>query len=125
MHLASCLVCRRRRDGFLAAVEQAREDDPGEETRERVRAEALARWGEGGARRSTRRWWLAAAAVLLLVLLPVWHERSQVEQAAFNTDAVLAEVDAVLASDPLAVMASEAVVDVVAPANGAAGEGGV
>jgi hypothetical protein len=36
-HLASCLVCRRRRDSFLAAVAGAQADDPDEDTRARIR----------------------------------------------------------------------------------------
>ena len=40
-HLSSCLVCRRRRDSFLAAVDGALGEDPDEATRTRIREQAL------------------------------------------------------------------------------------
>ncbi len=112
-HLLSCLMCRRRRDAFLHAVSVARFADADEAARERVREAALTAWS--GRRREWRRWWIAAAAVLLLaLLLPLTH-RLGTRQVAVNPDAVLQEVDAVLARDPLAAMASEDVVETVVP----------
>ena len=70
-HLAACLVCRRRRDAFLAAVDGARGADPDEATRRRVREGALAAWGGTRRRRHWVRWVAAAAAVVVLGLLPL------------------------------------------------------
>ena len=50
-HLSSCLVCRRRRDSFLAAVDGALGEDPDEATRTRIREQALSAWS-GGSRKS-------------------------------------------------------------------------
>ncbi len=120
-HLASCLVCRRRRDGFLAAVDAARGADPDGVTRRRVRKGALAAWGGTKRRQHWARWAAAAAAVVVLGLLPLL--RSHTVTPKLNTDAVLVEVDAVLAQDPLSAVAPEDVVNAVAPAPVEAGEG--
>ncbi len=112
-HLAGCLVCRRRRDEFLALVETARGADPGEAVRERVREAALAAWGVPR-RRQWIGWVAAAAAVLVLGVLPFLH-RAAPERPSVNTDAVLLEVNQVLDRDPLAAMASEDVVQTVVP----------
>ena len=120
-HLASCLVCRRRRDGFLAAVDGARGADPDEAARRRVREGALAAWGGTSRRRHWARWVAAAAAVVVLGLLPLL--RGHTATPKLNTDAVLVEVDAVLAQDPLSAVASEDVVNTVVPAPVEAGEG--
>ena len=120
-HLASCLVCRRRRDAFLAAVDGVRGADPDEATRRRVRQGALDAWGGTRCRRHWVRWVAAAAAVVVLGLLPLLHSRTATPK--FSTDAVLVEVDAVLAQDPLSAVASEDVVNTVAPAPVKAGEG--
>ena len=116
-HLASCVVCRRRRDGFLAAVEAAGAE-PDEATRHRVREGALAAWG-GSSRRHWLRW-AAAAAVVVLALLPLLR---RAPAPKLNPDAVLVQVDAVLARDPLAAVAPEDVVNTVAPIPATGGEG--
>lgn len=120
-HLASCVVCRRRRDAFLAAVDGAMGADPDEATRRRVREGALAAWGGTSRRRHWVRWVAAAAAVVVLGLLPLL--RGHTARPKLNTDAVLVEVDAVLAQDPLSALASEDVINTVAPAPVEAGEG--
>ena len=120
-HLASCLVCRRRRDAFLAAAAGARGADPDEATRRRVREAALASWGGRSHRRHWVRWAAAAAAVVALAILPLLHGHTAAPK--LNTDAVLAEVNAVLAQDPLSAVASEDVVNTVVPAPVEAGEG--
>ncbi len=120
-HLDSCLVCRRRRDGFLAAVNEARGAAPDEATRRRVREGALAAGGGPKRRHHWVRWAAAAAAVVVLSLVPLL--RSHTVTPKLNTDAVLVEVDAVLAQDPLSAVAPEAVVDAVAPAPVGVGEG--
>jgi predicted anti-sigma-YlaC factor YlaD len=120
-HLASCLVCRRRRDAFMAAVDGARGADPDDATRRRVRDGALAAWGGTSRRRHWARWAAAAAAVVVLSLVPLL--RSHPVAPKLNTDAVLVEVDAVLAQDPLSAVASEDVVNAVAPAPVGTGEG--
>jgi hypothetical protein len=121
-HLQGCLTCRRRRDEFLAAVEAATADDPEVTARDRVRRAALAEWG--GRSPVVRRWWLAAAAAVLLALfLPIAVQRAPAP-AAIDTDAVLRQVDEVLARDPLEVMASEDVLETVVPAQAATTPGG-
>lgn len=120
-HLASCLVCRRRRDAFLAAVDEAGGTDPDEAARRRVRDGALAAWGGVSRRRHWVRWVAAAAAVVVLGLLPLL--RGHIARPKLNADAVLVEVDAVLAQDPLSAVAPEDVVNAVAPAPVEAGEG--
>ena len=117
-HLASCVVCRRRRDAFLAAVDGATGPDPDEATRRRVREGALAAWG-GSSRRHWLRW-AAAAAVVVLALLPLLR---RAPAPKLNPDAVLVQVDAILAQDPLAAVAPEDVVNTVAPIPATNGEG--
>ena len=116
-HLASCVACRRRRDAFLAAVEAAGAE-PAEATRRRVREGALAAWG-GSSRRHWLRW-AAAAAVVVLALLPLLR---RAPAPKLNPDAVLVQVDAILAQDPLAAVAPEDVVNTVAPIPATNGEG--
>jgi hypothetical protein len=112
-HMAGCLECRRRRDGFLAVVEEARGADPDEATRARIRELALAAWGPAS-RRHWVRWLTAAAAVIVLSLLPLLRGRAP-QSPAINTEAVMVEVDQLLDRDPLSAMASEEVVDTVVP----------
>ena len=116
-HLASCVACRRRRDAFLAAVEAAGAE-PDEATRRRVREGALAAWG-GSSRRHWLRW-AAAAAAVVLALLPLLR---RAPAPKLNPDAVLVQVDAILAQDPLAAVAPEDVVNTVAPIPATGGEG--
>jgi len=124
VHLAGCVACRRRRDAFTGAVTAARLEAGDGADLEAARRAALDAWE--GERRRPQSWrWLAAAAVLLLALVvPNWLGRSAPAVAAFDADAVLSEVDAVLDRDPLTVVASEAVVDVVIPVAGSEMEGG-
>ena len=119
-HLSSCLACRRRRDGFLALVEEVRGADPDEATRVRVRERALALWG-APSRRHWLRWAAAAAAVVVLSVLPLLRARTPAPKPV-NTDAVLVEVNKVLDRDPLSAMASEDVVDTVVPVSSQVGE---
>jgi predicted anti-sigma-YlaC factor YlaD len=120
-HLHGCLVCRRRRDAFLAVVEADLEDDPDEATLAGIREQALARW-QG---RKVIHWWrwaAAAAAVVLLALLPVLRG-SRPAVPAFNPETVMAEVDRALAEDPLVALASEDVVNELMPVAETTGEG--
>jgi predicted anti-sigma-YlaC factor YlaD len=112
-HLASCLLCRRRRDGFLAVVEAAQGSDPDQATRTRLREQVLSRWGGSSPRRWVR-WVGAAAAALLIGLLPLVHSLTSA-RPRINADVVLVEVDQVLNRDPLAAFASEDVVNTVVP----------
>jgi len=124
VHLAGCIVCRRRRDAFLGEVEEARGEDPDDRSLGVARAAALAAW-RAPEKRSLRWRWLAAAAVLLLALvLPTWMHEKPTTTAEFDPDVVLSEVDAVLDRDPLTVVASEAVVDVVVPLDESSWQGG-
>jgi hypothetical protein len=120
-YLQECLVCRRRRDALLAAFEGAAGEDPEVPTRDRVRVAALTEWR--GRSTAARHWWLAAAAVLLAVALPFAIQRAP-SPAGVDADAVLRQVDEVLARDPLAVMASEDVLETVVPAQAATTPGG-
>ncbi len=113
-HLAMCLVCRRRRDGFLSLVEAAAGEDPDAATRARVRERALAEWGGTARARHWLRWAAAAAAVIVLGVLPLLRSRTP-EPAPFNADSVLTEVNQVLDRDPLAAVASEDLVNTVVP----------
>ena len=120
-HLASCVACRRRRDGFIAAVEAACGDDPDDAVRERVRERALAAATLPPPRRWVR-WGLAAAAVIVLGLLPLL--RAHVTSSRqLNADRVLVEVNTILDRDPLDDVASPDVVEAVVPAT-QAGAGG-
>ena len=119
-HMAGCLECRRRRDGFLALVEQAREADPDAATRVRVREQAFAAWGAPSSRHWVR-WLAAAAAVIVLSLLPLLRGRAP-QSSANNAEAVMVEVDQLLDRDPLCAMASEEVVDTVVPVSHGSGE---
>ncbi|MBZ5589329.1 MAG: hypothetical protein LAO05_12275 [Acidobacteriia bacterium] len=121
-HLASCLVCRRRRDSFLAAVNGACGEDPDETTRARIRERALSAWSGAGRRPHWVRWVAAAAAVVVLSLLPLLRSEL-VSRPKIDTDAVLTEVDDVLSRDPLSAAAPEEVVEAVVPAPEADGEG--
>jgi hypothetical protein len=113
LHATSCVVCRRRRDAFLAAVEELQGAEPGEAVRERVRQAALDAWS-GRPARIWGRWALAAAAVLLLAVLP--FARSHHTQAVqLNPDSVLAEVDQVLDRDPLSAVAPADLVEEITP----------
>ena len=120
-HLHDCLVCRRRRDAFLATVEADLEDDPDEATRLRIREQALARW-QGRPAIHWWRWAAAAAAVVLLALVPVLRGLES-RVPAINTETVMAEVDRALAQDPLASLASEDVVNELMPVADSTGEG--
>ncbi len=122
-HLASCVVCRRRRDGFLAVVSQMGGDDPDQATRARVRERALTAWG--GARTTAHwlRWAAAAAALVVLVVLPLLTGRTPAPAPArFDAEAVLTEVNTVLDSDPLAAVVPEDVVNTVVPVPHAASD---
>lgn len=119
-HLAGCLECRRRRNGFLALVEQVRGADPDAAARVRVRERALAAWG-APSRPHWVRWLAAAAAVIVLSLLPLLRGRTP-QSPVVNAEAVMVEVDQLLERDPLAAMASEEVVDTVVPVSHESGE---
>ena len=121
-HLSSCLVCRRRRDSFLAAVAGALGEDPDEATRARVREQALSAWGGASRRPHWVRWLTAAAAVVVLSVLPLLHG-GLTSRPKIDADAVLTEVDDVLSRDPLSAAASEEVIEAVVPAPVADEEG--
>ncbi|HPC84693.1 MAG TPA: hypothetical protein P5234_15440 [Thermoanaerobaculaceae bacterium] len=120
-HLQSCVACRRRRDAFLGVVAEAASEDPDETTRARVREAALTAWQA----RPAVHWWrwaAAAAAVVGLGVLPLVRNH-RVDTRPINAETVLAEVDAALARDPLAVFASTDLVEAIAPVDDTTGEG--
>ena len=119
-HFADCLVCRRRRDAFLALAEAARGADPDEATRVRLREGALAAWG-APRRRHPVRWLVASAAMIVVSLLPLVLHRTAAPPAV-NADTVLLEVNQVLERDPLSALASEELVDTVVPVSYQSGE---
>ena len=121
MHLGECLPCRRRRDEIAAAIAGGRLPDPDEETLARVRGGGLPELVLGGGH---ARWWLAAAAVLALTALLVVFLAPRPRPAAIDTDAILLEVDEVLARDPLTAFADEGVVEVVVADTATAGQTG-
>ncbi len=113
-HLDSCIACRRRRDAFVAAVEHDDGGDPDGATRESIREGALAAWSGAPARPHRARWLAAAAVVAALALLPLL--RSEIAgRPKVDTDAVLTQVDEVLARDPLDSAAPPEVVKAVVP----------
>ncbi len=118
-HLAGCVACRRRRDEVLATIAATRVADPAPAARARLRAAALADMPHA---HSLTRWWLAAAAALVLVVLAAVFVVPAMRPRPVDTDAVLLQVDEVLARDPLAAMADEDVVQVVV-SDAAAGRG--
>jgi hypothetical protein len=121
-HLQACVACRRRRDAFLAVVAEAAGAEDGAAL-DRARGAALAAWA-GPHGRHLWRWLVAAAAVLVLGLLPLLRHQGSVAPA-IDADAVLQDVDRVLARDPLASLASEDVLRAVVPTGQESEEGGV
>jgi hypothetical protein len=119
-HLQACLMCRRRRDGFLAVLAEAGGEDVSAERLARIRDNALREW-VGPAHRHVWRWVAAAAAVVILGLLPLLRQQ-HVAPPVVNADVVLEDVDRVLARDPLAGLASEDVLQEVVPQDGESGE---
>jgi hypothetical protein len=110
LHLAGCPSCRQRRDLLADAIAVARRADPPAAARARARAAALA---VAYRRPPLVRWWLAAAAALVLLVAAAALVLPALRPRPFDTDAVLQEVDEVLARDPLAAMADESLVEVV------------
>lgn len=123
MHLGECLPCRRRRDEIVAAISAAAGGDPDEELRRQARSAALERWRAGEPRRFHWWWAAAAAAVLLALLIPLAAPRL-VPRPSFDAEAVLLEVDEVLARDPLAAVASEDMVETLVGEVAEGGQGG-
>jgi hypothetical protein len=119
-HLQACVACRRRRDGFLAVVAEAGGGDASGETLARIRGNVLRDWA-APVRRHVWRWVAAAAAVVILGLVPLLHQ-PRMATSVVNADAVLEDVDRVLARDPLAAMASEDLLFEVVPPDGESGE---
>ncbi len=122
-HLGECLLCRRRRAHFLAAVAATREELPSEAVLAVLRQQALAVWGQP--RRHRQRWWFAAAAVLFLVLLLPATRTRQAFRQVVDVEVVLEEVDAVLARDPLAALAPSELLDTLLPEGAGRTKGGV
>lgn len=120
-HVSECLLCRHRQSSFLGAVAAAREPSPDERALEVARSAALSRWTD---ERPTHRWrWLAVAAVLFLIVLVPVIRRSSPPAASANAEALLQEIDAVLARDPLTAMAPAELVEAVIPSVEAPTEG--
>ena len=100
-HVRGCTQCRDRLEFFAGAVGAAGAAASPEKVARQVLADAMDRWRRPGA----RAWWAAAALVLVALAAGVWLRpapRGRVDPAG-----VLAEVDAVLAQDPVALVASE------------------
>ena len=115
-HAADCAECRSRQERFTLAVAGAATRSASRESADRALTSALDRWhGAGPA------WWwsLPAAAVLVLAVgLGVWLRPAP--EPALDPVAVLADVDALLAQDPVALVVSEDLLDLLTeepPAN--------
>ncbi len=112
-HARACLMCRRRVEELRRAMTAPRDLDPSPAARRRVREAALAAWGAPQPRRRPVWWWAAAAALVVALSLPLLRfggaGRSEVDAAA-----VLAEVDAVLAADPVSAAFSSELVTALA-----------
>lgn len=116
VHARDCAACARRHDAFLAAVHGAGSRAGSEEAAGRAVAAALSRW-----RRDAPSWWWslpAAAALVVAAGLGTWLQ--PVSPPPLDQGAVLAEVDALLAQDPVALVAAEDLLDLLTeepPAN--------
>jgi|YNPBryunderm2012_1023409.scaffolds.fasta_scaffold18324_3 hypothetical protein len=99
-HARACLVCRRRVEEWRRAMTQPLGADPTPATRRQVREAALAAWAAPRPRRRPVWWWAAAAALVVALSLPLlrWGGGGGGEVDAV---AVLAEVEALLAADPV------------------------
>ncbi len=112
-HARTCLVCRRRLEELRRAMSHPGRLDPSPAARQRVRDAALAAWrAPQPLRRPVWRWAAAAALVAALslpLLRPGGGGGGDVDAAA-----VLAEVDALLAADPVSAAFSSELVTALA-----------
>lgn len=110
-HLERCARCSQEVARWQAALATLGQWQPDAQSRQRVRQAALAR-------AYRRRWWpilLPAAAAAVLVLALVVHLDRKGTQELAEVDVVLQQIDATLASDPLAAVADSQVVGLVIP----------
>lgn len=111
-HTRACVVCRRRVDEWRRTISELQGRDPAPAVRQRVREAALAAWGvEPGRRRTV--WWAAAAALVAAVSLSLLQGRGE-RGGEEDAIVVLAEVDALLAVDPVSTAFSSELVSVLA-----------
>lgn len=101
-HARSCTACRDRLEFFAAAVGAAGVAASPDAVARQVLLDALAGW-----RRPLARVWWAVAAALVLVALAAGVWLRPAHRAKVDPADVLAEVDTVLAQDPVALVASE------------------
>lgn len=112
-HASACMVCRRRLGEWQRVMSAQYQIDPSVETRERVRDAALAAWGGARPARRPAWWWAVAAALLVAMSLPLLQSG---RPGGVEVDAaeVFAEVDALLAGDPVSAAFSAEVVTALA-----------
>lgn len=112
-HARACLVCRRQVDEWRRTVSQLQGVDAAPAVRQRVREAALAAWGVEQARRRPVWWWAAAAALVAAASLSLLQGRGE-RGGEDDAIAVLAEVDALLAVDPVSTAFSSELVSALA-----------
>ncbi len=112
-HARTCLVCRRRAEELRRAMSQPLGADPAPATRRRVREAALAAWAAPQPRSRSAWWWAAAAALVVALSLPLLRSGGA-RSGEVDAAAVLAEVDAVLAADPVSTAFSSELVSTLA-----------
>lgn len=99
-HAANCLLCRRRLTKLQRVLVPLAEMDPSPVARARARQAALAAWGAPPQRRRAVWWWVTAAALAAALSLPLWQWQVSSGKEV-DTVEVLAQVDALLAGDPV------------------------
>lgn len=110
-HLERCTHCSQAVGRWQAVLARLGQWQPDPMVRQRVRQAALAR-------AYRRHWWpilLPTAAAAALVLALVLHVDRKGTQELAQVDMVLQQIDATLASDPLAALADSQVVGLVIP----------
>lgn len=112
-HAATCLVCRRRLRELQRAMSPRCELDPPVATRERVREAALAAWRAPRPAHRPVWWWAAAAALVAALALPLLQS-GRPGGAEVDAAEVLAQVDALLAGDPVSAAFSAELVTALA-----------
>lgn len=112
-HFAACLVCRRRLEALRRAISPSALLDPPQGRREGVRKAVLAAWGAPRQARRGAWWWAAAAALVVALSLPLWRGTAPAPREVDAAE-VLAQVDELLAGDPVSAAFSPELVNALA-----------
>jgi ferric-dicitrate binding protein FerR (iron transport regulator) len=108
-HLASCAACQEKLRAWQGALGQLTRWQPDPRLQAQVRAKALQR----AFRRPSWALWLPLAAAAAVGAVLLWVPSTP--PPAGDVDAILQEVDATLARDPLTALAEAPVVGIVVP----------